>query len=124
GNLSICDFGNEKKEINPYYVWGCNFSIRKNILLKFKGFHPDSMPDSLKKFRGDGESYISGEINKFKLKTIFNPKSSVFHFVPFERMNLQYFYKRAFLNGIANSYRNIRQFKKMNRIIKFKNDLT
>ena len=124
GYLSILDFGNEKKEISPYYVLGCNFSIRKNILSKFKGFHPDSMPDNLKKFRGDGESYISGEVNKFKLKTIFNPRASIFHFVPSERMNLQYFYKRAFLNGISNSYRSIRQFKKMNRTIKFRNDLT
>ena len=124
GYLSICDFGNRKKQISPYYIWGCNFSIRKKLLLKFKGFHPDSMPDNLKKFRGDGETYISEEINKFKLKAVFNPKSSVFHFVPVERMTLQYFYKRAFLQGISSSYNNIRKLKKMNRIIKFETDMT
>lgn len=124
GYLSILDFGNRKKQISPYYIWGCNFSIRKNMLLKFKGFHPDSMPDNLKKFRGDGETYISEEINKSKLKAVFNPNSSVFHFVPIERMTLQYFYKRAFLQGISSSYNNIRKLKKMNRIIKFKTDMT
>jgi glucosyl-dolichyl phosphate glucuronosyltransferase len=59
GYYSLIDFGDEVKEISPLYVYGCNFSIRKQILLDIGGFHPDSFPKELLKFRGDGESSVA-----------------------------------------------------------------
>jgi hypothetical protein len=61
---SILDFGNAIQEISPDYVWGCNFSIRKEVLLKVRGFHPDGMPDEFLRYRGDGETSVSREILK------------------------------------------------------------
>lgn len=111
GYYSVLDFGNETKEISPRFVWGCNFSIRKQILLEANGFHPDSMPKDLIKFRGDGESSISDFVYKKKYKTIYNPKASVYHFVSSKRMTFEYLYERNFAQGISDSYSDIRKNK-------------
>ena len=108
GHLSILDFGDEIIEIDPVYVWGCNFSIRKNVLLEAGGFHPDGFPQEMIMYRGDGETYISEYIRNRGLKALYNPKASVNHFVPRSRMTLDYFCKRSFNQGISNSYSEIR----------------
>jgi len=108
GYLSILDFGNKVMEINPLYVWGCNFSIRKRVLLDAKGFHPDGFPQEMIKYRGDGESSVSNYIQKHNYKTLYNPKASVYHFVPKNRMTIDYFCKRAFNQGISDSFTNTR----------------
>jgi hypothetical protein len=59
-------------------------------------------------YRGDGETYISDFIRKNGLKAIYNPKASVYHFVPTKRMTIDYFCKRSFNQGISNSYSEIR----------------
>jgi glycosyltransferase involved in cell wall biosynthesis len=109
GYLSILDFGNEIMEIDPCYIWGCNFSIRKKTLLEAKGFHPDAFPQDMIKYRGDGETSVSNYIRKKSYKTIYNPKASVYHFVPKNRMTVDYFCKRAFNQGISDSFADIRK---------------
>lgn len=109
GYLSLIDFGNEIKTISGSYVWGCNFSIRKNILYASGGFHPDSMPADLIRYRGDGESALAREIEKRGYKIIYNPKALLYHFIPKERMTVEYFCKRAFNQGISDSYTKIRK---------------
>ena len=102
--LSLIDFGEAIKEISPSYVFGCNFAIRKEILMETKGFHPDGMPFERIEYRGDGESFVSRYIRKKGLKTVYNPGASVYHVVTKERMTLDYFKKRAFCEGIEQSY--------------------
>jgi glycosyltransferase involved in cell wall biosynthesis len=109
--LSIIDLGNKIREISPYYVFGCNFSVRKNIIEKTKGFHPDGMPLEKIEYRGDGETAISDFIKKNGYKTIYHPKASVYHMVPEERLTVKYFKKRGFDKGISNSYTDIRNGK-------------
>ena len=99
------------RELDPYFVWGCNFSIRKEALLKAGGFHPDGMPQNLIRYRGDGESSVSQHIKKSGYRTIFNPKASVHHVVSAKRMTLEYFQRRAFNQGISDSYTMIRKTK-------------
>ncbi len=106
--LSILDFGNTTKEIDPYYVWGCNFSIRRSILLKTKGFHPDGMPDDLIRYRGDGETYVSKFIVDNKYKALYNPKACIFHIISKEKINIDYVCKKAFMAGVSISYSAIR----------------
>lgn len=108
GFLSILDFGNEIKEIDPHFVFGCNFAIRKSVLLSSGGFHPDGVPQEYIKYRGDGETYVSDYIVKNNLKTIYNPDASVYHKVPKERLTLNYFKKRAFNQGVSDSYTTVR----------------
>lgn len=109
GALSILDFGDKVQEIDPYYVFGCNFSIRKDLLLKARGFHPDGMPQDLVAFRGDGESYVSGFVKQSGFKTLYHPGASVYHQVPKDRMSVDYFQRRAFNQGVSDSYRMVRE---------------
>lgn len=108
GYLSIIDLGEEKKEISPYHVFGCNFSIRKSVLQEAGGFHPDAMPPDLVQYRGDGETHVSKFIENRGYRTIYNARASVFHTVPKERLTEAYFCKRAYLQGISDSYTQIR----------------
>jgi len=107
--LSICEFNPNTKRISPSFIWGCNFSIRKNILLEAGGFHPDGMPKNLIKFRGDGETHVSKYVSDKNLKCMFNKGASIFHKVTAERMTIKYFYKRSFNQGISNSYSKLRE---------------
>jgi len=109
GYLSILDFGNKLMEFDPNFVWGCNFSIRKQTLLDTGGFHPDSMPEEFKFYRGDGESYVTRWVQKKGMKSIYNPFASVYHFVPKSRMTLNYFKKRSFNQGISDSFSYMRE---------------
>jgi glycosyltransferase involved in cell wall biosynthesis len=106
--LSISDLGNQTKEIDPLYIWGCNFSIRKSVLLECKGFHPDGMATDLIKYRGDGETYVSRFILNKRYKALYNPKASIFHLISKEKMTLDYLCRKAYLAGVSASYIKIR----------------
>jgi glucosyl-dolichyl phosphate glucuronosyltransferase len=108
GYLSILDLGDNKKEIDPHLVFGCNFSIRKNVLLEAGGFHPDGFPQELIKLRGDGETYISKYIQNRGYKALYNPNASVYHLISQERVSLEYFLRRSFNQGISDSFTQIR----------------
>jgi len=112
GDFSLIDFGDEKKEIDAGFVWGLNYAIRKKTLFDIGGFNPDTVPKKLQQFQGDGESGLSKKIQKAGLKTIYQPKALVYHFVPTDRMTFEYIYKRRYFQGVADSYTNVRQNKK------------
>lgn len=117
GWLSLVDFGDTVRFIAGEYAYGCNFSIRKELLMKCNGFHPDSMPPELIKYRGDGETGLVKKIKTLDYKVLFNPKASIFHVIDKNRMTPKYFYKRAFAQGISYSYRQIRSRKNRFMII-------
>jgi glucosyl-dolichyl phosphate glucuronosyltransferase len=106
--LSLLDLGDETKEVGPDDVFGCNFSIRKSVLLEAGGFHPDAMPDELIRYRGDGETHVARYIMQKGYKTLFHPKASVYHRVPVERMTVGYVCRRAWLQGVSDSYTAVR----------------
>lgn len=108
GYLSIIDFGDAVQVIDPSNIWGCNFSIVRSVLLDAGGFHPDAVPDDLLRLRGDGESHVSRYVSSRGLKAVYNPRAAVYHNVPESRMTLDYFRKRAFNQGISDSYSFIR----------------
>ncbi|MDQ1355317.1 MAG: Chondroitin synthase [Acidobacteriota bacterium] len=107
GYLSILDLG-DSEIVDPPAIFGCNYAIRKDVLIKAGGFHPDGMPESLLRFRGDGESWVNRAVSQMGLKSLYNPKASIYHYIPRQRMTLDYFYKRAFVQGISDSYAQIR----------------
>lgn len=109
GYLSILDFGDSVREIDPLYVWGCNFSIRKSLLVECGGFHPDSMPGELLHMRGDGESHVSRFAAAGGYRAVYVPGACVHHLVPKGRMTLDYFRRRAFDQGVSDSYSRLRQ---------------
>ncbi|MGV3631160.1 MAG: glycosyltransferase family A protein [Bacteroidota bacterium] len=108
GWLSLLDFGTEAKEIDPVFVWGLNFTIRRQTLLELKGFHPDNMPGNLQKYQGDGETGLSIKAKKQHRKALYHPQVKVHHAVPASRLSQEYFEKRAFYQGVANSFTSLR----------------
>ena len=108
GWYSILDFGDRTHEIPHEYVWGCNFSIRKNVLQQAGGFHPDSVPQEIIKYRGDGETAVSIAVRDLGYKALYNPKASVYHVVSKKRLTPEYIYQRSYNQGISDSYTSIR----------------
>ena len=97
------------KIVNPYYIFGCNFGVKREVLEKCEGFHPDGMPGNLLMYRGDGESYVSQYVREHNLKAMFVPKASVYHIMPAERTTVSYLMKRGKCDGISGMYTMLRR---------------
>jgi glucosyl-dolichyl phosphate glucuronosyltransferase len=106
--LSLFDGGDNVKEIDPIYIFGLNFAIRRETLFAQRGFHPDSLPGPLQRYQGDGETGLSLKIKRSGLKALYHPKASVHHEVPASRLTEAYFTRRAFFQGVCDSYTRIR----------------
>lgn len=113
GYLSLLDLGDEYLEINTNVIYGCNLSIRRNILFELGGFHPDAMPRDLIRYRGDGETALMNKVVKAGYKTVYNPKAYVYHVIPSSRLTIDYFKRRAFNQGISDSFSLIRKCGKI-----------
>jgi glycosyltransferase involved in cell wall biosynthesis len=109
GYLSLLDFGDNLLEIDPSYVWGLNFPIRKTTLFELGGFHPDCVPNYLQRFQGDGEAGLSLKASEQGRKAVYQPKALVYHHVPKERLTIDYFKQRMFYQGVCDSYTSIRR---------------
>lgn len=106
--LSLLDFGTDRRPLDPNYVWGLNFAIRRSVLEECGGFHPDCMPDNLQHFQGDGESGLTRKIAARGLKARYEPRMRVKHRIGPNRMTPEYFYRRAFYQGVCDSYSKLR----------------
>jgi glycosyltransferase involved in cell wall biosynthesis len=113
GYLSLLDLGDKSFEMTTNEIYGCNLSIKKDILFKLGGFHPDAMPQNLIKYRGDGESALISRAMEAGYKTIHNPKAYVYHVIPSSRITIEYFKRRAFNQGISDSFSLIRKYGKI-----------
>jgi glycosyltransferase involved in cell wall biosynthesis len=109
---SLADLGESAKDIPSTYVFGCNFSVTKNALIRAGGFHPDGMPKALRHLRGDGETAVSEAITNLGFRTRYAPRAAIRHFVSTQRMTLDYIYERAFSMGISDSYSLLRRTRK------------
>lgn len=123
--LSLLNFGNELKPIHPNFVWGLNFCIRKKTVLELEGFNPDCIPDHLQQFQGDGETGLTSKAFEKKYLAIYSPGLAVHHYITKHRLDLKYFSKRAFYQGVCNSYTMLRSGKKKRfKKNSFKNKVT
>ncbi len=107
--LSLIDFNIDNHKLPTLYVFGCNFIVRKDSVLKYGGFNPDVVPKDKQRYQGDGETALSLKLNKEGYYALFNPKILIHHFVPKNRMTLEYFKKRAFYQGVSDSFSEIRK---------------
>lgn len=106
--FSLLDIGSNARDIPPEYVWGCNFGIRKDVLLKIGGFHPDGMPGELQHLRGDGESWVSRQCQRLGYRIRFEPTASIKHFVSRDRLTFEYLAKRAEASAISWVFKEVR----------------
>lgn len=108
GYLSLLDFGNEAQTIDPNFVWGLNFVIRKATILDLKGFHPDIVRDA-QQFQGDGETGLTLKAAENGLLANYHPDLLLYHYVNKERVTKAYFKKRAYFQGVSNSFTDLRK---------------
>ena len=107
--LSLFNAGAGRFDVDPGFLWGLNFAIRKSTLKEVEGFHPDGMPWALRRFRGDGETHVTDAIRSMGKKTIYDAGAMVRHVIPPERLTMEYFQKRFYLQGISDSYTAVRR---------------
>ena len=107
--LSLLDLGESEREIDPNYVWGLNFTIRRRALYDLGGFHPDWVPQELQRFQGDGETGLTMKARSRGYTAIYQPKATIYHTIPATRMTPEYFEKRAYYQGVCDSYSKIRR---------------
>lgn len=106
--LTLLDLGDDALEIDPGFVWGANFSIRRQSLLDAGGFHPDGFPWGLRRFRGDGETAVSRAVAASGGGALYVPGVSVEHIIPGERMTMPYLERRCYLQGVSDSFTDCR----------------
>lgn len=111
--LSLVDIGCNKLGIDPLYVFGLNYSIRKKSLLDLGGFHPDCIPEQLQKYQGDGETGLSIKAKNHNYKALYAASALLYHQVPPERLTTEYFEKWYFYNGVCQSFTDIRSENKL-----------
>jgi glycosyltransferase involved in cell wall biosynthesis len=108
GPLTLLDLGTEQRQIDPGLVWGAGFFIRRSVVFDLGGFHPDSVPAELLRFRGDGESGLMHKFAREGLHAWYDPSSVVRHCVPAERMTVRYLSERYYRQGISDSFSDLR----------------
>lgn len=106
--LSILDRGSAITKVNDAEIWGCNYSIRKTALYDAGGFHPDITPSSLMRYLGDGECGLTNKAIEKGYDVVYTPFAVVIHVIPPERVTIDYFKQRAFVQGVCDSYVEIR----------------
>lgn len=109
GWLSLLDLGGKEMYVNSNFVWGLNFSVRKQTFEVLGGFHPDCIPSHLQQFQGDGETGLTMKADEKDYKAFYVPDALLYHLVPKERLTIKYFEKRAFYQGVCDSFTNIRK---------------
>ncbi len=103
--LSLLDLGNEIRELKTPGIYGCNFSIRKSLLFEVGGFNPDAFGDKkLIWYRGDGETGLLLKVFATGRRIIYTPHAVVWHVIPENRLTLDYFKRRNFIQGISASF--------------------
>lgn len=109
GYLSLLDLGDRMLDIDANYIWGLNFAIRRQALFDLGGFHPDCIPDHLQHFQGDGETGLTMKANERGYRAVYQPRAVVYHRIPAGRLTPEYFERRAFYQGVCDSYADIRR---------------
>lgn len=107
--LSLIDLGDKKFFTHPNYALGLNFCIRKDALISLGGFHPDCMPSTLQMYQGDGETGLTLKAYRQNYKCLYHPEIKLFHFVASQRLTIEYFKKRAFFQGVCNSFSELKE---------------
>jgi glycosyltransferase involved in cell wall biosynthesis len=121
----VYDWGNEKthtvfayldngdqrlsKGKNP--LFGCNFSIRKDLAIKIGGSLPDVFPKNMIHLSGSGENGMIDQVYQLGYEIVYLSDAVVKHSISASRMTLDYFMERYKRFAIENVYTKIHKTK-------------
>ena len=107
--LCLLDYGDTVIECKwPQNPFGCNFSIRKDILFELGGFNPECMGEN---WIGDGEAGLLRRIYAKKYKVIYTPEAIVWHIVYSDRITPYGMRRRLSNFGAAHSCADYKLYK-------------
>lgn len=109
GPLTLLDLGKEQREVEPEWVWGAGFFITRSLVFELNGFHPDSMPTELLRFRGDGETGLMRKFAAAGHRAWYDPSSVIEHAVSAQRMTHSYLRERFYRQGISDAFSDLRE---------------
>lgn len=109
GLLTLCDFGRQVHEIPPLLVWGGNLSVSRRLFYEVRGSHPDYLETPFYDYQGDGECGLTRKIGALGLSAWYSPRCEVAHRVPTSRMTVEYLERRAFFQGLTESFAEYRR---------------
>lgn len=108
GWLSLIDIGTTVDDIDPIWVWGLNFAIRREVLYRLGGFHPDLVPAKMQRWQGDGETGLAHRAKVSGVRSVHARDALLHHVIGADRLTPEYFAKRAYYQGICDSFTQIR----------------
>ncbi len=106
--LSLLDLGRHPRRVDPSFVWGLNFAIRRTTLEALGGFHPDNMPATLERFQGDGETGLTRKAKASGAVAVYHPEAMVVHVITADRLDVSYLLRRVRYQGICDSFTAVR----------------
>lgn len=102
GALALLDRGDVARALRwPEDIYGCNFSIRRDLLFSMGGFNPDSFGST---WWGDGETGLLRKVYDAGYQVLYEPAARVWHRIPPQRMTLAYMRRRFANQGRADGY--------------------
>lgn len=107
--FGLLNFGKFVRDIPGSFVWGTNFTVRRNRLIEVGGFHPCAMPGYLLKFYGDGEIAVGQAIAAAGHKIVYHPLVAVRHVIPSYRFSDAAIKSKFFTAGCARSFQTLRE---------------
>lgn len=95
--------------VNPDYVFGQNFHIRRSAFDELRGFHPDLYPSSLEHFQGDGETGLTRKFSADGRRADYLDAVAVRHIIPASRLTVDFIARRARFAGIGRAFSQLRK---------------
>jgi glycosyltransferase involved in cell wall biosynthesis len=105
---SILHIPNDSDNLNTRYIWGLNFLIRRETLVKFGGFCPDLVPKQYQVWQGNGESGLTLKLSAAGIRARYRSSLLVYHRIAAERLTYQYLSRRSFYSGVCESFELLR----------------
>jgi len=94
--------GEERMEIKQPLLWGSNICFRKKIFDEV-GYFDEKLGRTPELMLCNEDIEIQRRILKKGFKIIYEPKALVWHRVPAEKLNVDYFIERSFWQGYSNA---------------------
>jgi glycosyltransferase involved in cell wall biosynthesis len=106
--LGLLDLGDIAKPVDSGMVFGGNCFLPRKSVFNLGGFCPDGMPAELLRYRGDGENGLMKRFKQAGLNAYYEPRATAYHVISADRLTVEYLCKRAYNEGISNSFTQIR----------------